>query len=387
MGVGTCGLCCSSQAPPAMPSSISCYPVLSKMRMFCITLAVALPHCLVAAQARQQAALPSFWIKQLELPAMQGLAMERLVGLGSKAVESLAGCLVDPRPEIRLGAIRALGLLGKAGQPALARILALEPGKDRNMALAVESAADAIRGGRGFLLVAEFAEGKLVEIDGRGKERLVLDGLPGLRSGRLLASGNYLVATTDGVREVTALGATVWSVADVAPHDASRLAGGHTLIASGDSHRVFEVDTAGKAVWSYTDESREFRPVSCQRLPNGHTLIADYSLNDVKAGRVIEIDKDKQILWELTWKQPAMAQRLAGGRTLIVSHKPGRVQIVDKEGKTLQVFTDVDIPTFAEYLSNGHLLVGGEGFLRELDVNGARLWNKPMRWVSGIQRY
>ena len=370
-----------------MPSRIGCYAVRSAMRMFCTPVAIALLHSLVAAQERQQAALPSYWIKQLELPAMQELAMERLVGSGSKAVESLAGCLADPRPEIRLRAIRALGLLGKAGEPALSRILALESGKGRNMALAVESAVDAIRGGRGFILVADFADGKLVEIDGRGKERLILGGLTELRSGRLLASGNYLISTKDGVREVTLSGATVWAVADVVPHDAVRLTGGLTLIASGDSHRVFEVDAAGKVVWSYTDESREFRPVSCQRLLNGNTLIADYTLNDVKAGRVIEVAKDKRTVWELAWKQPAMAQRLADGRTLIVSHKPGRVQIVDKKGKTLQVFTDVDIPTFAQYLPNGHLLVGGEGFLRELDAKGARLWNKPMRWVGGIQRH
>ena len=59
---------------------------------------------------------------------------------------------------------------------------------------------------RRFLLAAECADGKLVGIDGRGKERLVLDGLPDLRSGRLLASGNYLVVTMDGVREVTSSG-------------------------------------------------------------------------------------------------------------------------------------------------------------------------------------
>jgi hypothetical protein len=166
-----------------------------------------------------------------------------------------------------------------------------------------------------------------------------------------------------------------------------RVSEGHTLIASANDHRVFEVDAAGKVVWSYTDEEREFRPVSCRRLLNGNTLIADYPVKDLEAGRVIEIDKAKHVVWELAWKQPSMAHRLTDGRTLIVSHKPGRVQIVDKLGKTLQVFKDVNIPSFAEYLPNGHLLVGGEGFLRELDAGGARLWNKPIRWVSGIQRH
>jgi hypothetical protein len=31
--------------------------------------------------------------------------------------------------------------------------------------------------------------------------------------------------------------------------------------------------------------------------------------------------------------------------------------------------------------------VGGEGFLRELDANGVRLWNHPSRWISGMQRH
>lgn len=368
-------------------SSIGCYAVDSAMRSFHTTLAIGLLSCLAAGQDRPQPSTPDYWIKQLELPAMRGLAVEQLVALGPKAVESLVRCLADPRPEIRVIAIRALGFLGKDGKPALSRILAVESGKDAKLALAVQSAADAIRGGRGFLLIFDFSDGKLIEMDGRGKERLTLGDLPGLRSGRLLASGNYLVATNIGVRELTTSGATVWSHPDVVASDVERLVGGSTLIASAASHRVFEVDSAGKELWSYKDKGVEFRPASCQRLVNGHTLIADYSLQDVDAGRVFEVDRSKRIVWQLTWKQPSSARRLTGGRTLIVSHKPGRVQIVDRLGKVLQSFTDVDIPSVAEYLPNGHLLVGGEGFLRELDANGVRLWNQPSRWISGLQRH
>ncbi|MFT7534459.1 MAG: hypothetical protein ACI85K_000406 [Hyphomicrobiaceae bacterium] len=357
------------------------------MRSIQITLAIGLLSCLAAGQVRPQPATPDYWIKQLELPARRDLAMERLVALGPKAVESLVRCLADPRPEIRVFAIRTLGFLGEDGKPALSRILAVESGTDAKLALAVQSAADAIRGGRGFLLVFDFADGKLIEMDGRGKERLMLGDLPELRSGRLLASGNYLVATKIGVRELATSGATVWSYPEVVASDVERLVSGNTLIASAATHRVFEVDAAGKELWGYKDKSREFRPVSCQRLVNGHTLIADYSLQDVDDGRVFEVDRNKQIVWKLTWKQPSSARRLTGGRTLIVSHKPGRVQIVDRLGKVLQSFTDVGIPSVAEYLPNGHLLVGGEGYLRELDANGVRLWNHPSRWISGMQRH
>lgn len=343
--------------------------------------------CVAISQNSPQSTSPEYWVKQLELPESCDLAMERLIGLRANAVDSLVACLADPRPEIRLHAVRTLGFLGKAGQPALPSITAMATGKDRNLALAVASAVDAIRGGRGFMLVGDFVDGKLREFDGRGKGRLVLGDLPDLRSGCRLASGNYLISTAEDVREVTSAGVAVWSAEGVEPHDAARLATGHTLIASGERHRVIEVDKKGKVVWSYTDDRREFRPVSCQRLRSGHTLIADYPETDLDAGRVFEVDQDKQTVWELTWQQPAIARRLAGDRTLIVSHKPGRVQVVDKAGKVLQVFKDVDIPTFAEYLPNGHLLVGGEGFLRELDAKGVRLWNQPMLWVSSIQRH
>jgi len=357
------------------------------MRRISITLAIGLMTSGVVSQTRPQSETPVYWVKHFELPAKCDLAMERLVALRAEAVDCLVGCLTDPRPEIRLRAVRTLGFLGKVAQPALPSIMAMKPGKDSSLALAVASAADAIRGGRGFVLVGDFVTGELVELDGRGKERQVVMDLTDLWSGRRLASGNYLILTADDVREVSSAGKTVWSVDGVEPLDAVRLADGRTLIASAERHRVIEVDKRGKVVWSYTDESREFRPVSCQRLRNGNTLIADYTLTDLAAGRVIEVDKDKRIVWELTWRQPAMVQRLAGDRTLIVSHKPDRVQIVDKAGKVLQQFKDVDIPSVAEYLPNGHLLVGGEGFLRELDAKGVRLWNQRMSWVTCIQRH
>ncbi|MFK7740621.1 MAG: PQQ-binding-like beta-propeller repeat protein [Planctomycetota bacterium] len=351
------------------------------------TAAIAFLAGLGPAQKPQQASTPSYWIKQLELPGRHEVAAERLVGFGTKAAAGLAGCLADPRPQIRLRAVRALGFLGEAGEPALAALLALDSGKDANESLAIASAVDAIRGGRGLLLVADFQGGKLLKLDGLGNERLICDGLPQLRSARRLASGNYLVAMKEGVREITPAGATVWSVSHAIPSDAVRIDNNRTLIAAADSHRVFEVDSTGKVTWSYTDEDREFRPVSCQRLRNGNTLIVNYPVEDLLAGSVIEIDRDKNVIWELPWKQPAMAQRLSGERTLLVSHVPGRVQIVNKKGKTLKLFQDVGIPSFAEYLPNGHLLVGGEGFVRELDGNGKRLWNKSVPWVVHIQRH
>jgi len=81
---------------------------------------------------------------------------------------------------------------------------------------------------------------------------------------------------------------------------ASRLPQGHTLITDSNHARIVEIDRDKNVVWEYftnTDPNSNQRggtgplPTRAVRLSNGHTLISDQYNH-----RVIEVNHDKQIV-------------------------------------------------------------------------------------------
>jgi hypothetical protein len=104
------------------------------------------------------------------------------------------------------------------------------------------------------------------------------------------------------------------------PHDASVLENGHILVFdNGVEHepqysRVLEMDPlSGEIVWEYkASEPTLFFTLtrgSCQRLPNGNTLIADS-----EGGRAFEVTPDGRTVWEYV----APETNEEGKRTTIV---------------------------------------------------------------------
>lgn len=99
------------------------------------------------------------------------------------------------------------------------------------------------------------------------------------------------------------------------PHDATMLDNGNVLIFDNGSHRkrnleagfftgvmnfsrVLEIDpNTNKIVWEYRDEFpfnfHSSIASGCQRLPNGNTLICEAT-----AGRIFEVTKEKEVVWE-----------------------------------------------------------------------------------------
>ena len=71
---------------------------------------------------------------------------------------------------------------------------------------------------------------------------------------QLLENGNVLVNCPPTVREYTPEGKVVWEAGkDIAaePNRAQRLPSGHTLIADNAKHRVVEIDADKKIVWTF----------------------------------------------------------------------------------------------------------------------------------------
>jgi hypothetical protein len=88
-------------------------------------------------------------------------------------------------------------------------------------------------------------------------------------------------------------------------HETVLLPNGHLLIACGEGHKVIELDTDRKVVWSLDENElpgHTLRLVSgLQRLLNGDTVICNY-LGHGHLGEqahVFEVTPDKKVVWEV----------------------------------------------------------------------------------------
>jgi hypothetical protein len=176
----------------------------------------------------------------------------------------------------------------------------------------------------GLTMIAESGNQRLIEVDKDGK---IVHEIPltvdkpsagsDTRMVRSVPGGGYLVAhEADGkVREYDRNGKVVWEYAldmnglpaspgltghGVNVFGVKRMPNGNTLIAGGNNNRVFEVDKAGKIVWSV--ESKDLPGIklawvtSLDVLPNGD-LIFGNSHAGPDNPQLIEVTRDKKVVW------------------------------------------------------------------------------------------
>lgn len=138
---------------------------------------------------------------------------------------------------------------------------------------------------------------------------------------RPTGQGTFLVChEQDGrVREYATDGSIVWQYdvpleQDAAPGHgpeaygnqcfaAIRLESGHTLVSTGNGHRVIEVTADGKVVWAFGPEDvPQFKLAwltTIQPLADGHLMITNCHAGEGQP-QLIEIDRDKQVVWTFT---------------------------------------------------------------------------------------
>jgi hypothetical protein len=89
-----------------------------------------------------------------------------------------------------------------------------------------------------------------------------------------------------------------------------RQGGPALLVADSENNRVVEyqrVDGAWQQSWLWRDPTLQW-PRDADRLPNGHTLVTDTA-----GGRVVEVDRDGEVVWTLDVPRPYEAERLSTG--------------------------------------------------------------------------
>ncbi|MFN8670634.1 MAG: hypothetical protein U0457_00935 [Candidatus Sericytochromatia bacterium] len=146
-----------------------------------------------------------------------------------------------------------------------------------------------------------------------------------------------------------------------------------------DVDKVEEIRMKTREVlWKYN-----CRPRYAVKLKNGHYLICDE-----KNSRVIEVDKNKEIVWEHKEERPPVhALRLSNGNTLITIAMAHIVKEITPNGETVWQFGQnkkvgsdskhLSYPEHASRLSNGNTLITDTKNARILEVShdGEIVWN------------
>lgn len=164
----------------------------------------------------------------------------------------------------------------------------------------------------GNILVSLSGLSKLVELDRTGKvvKEIKIESVPGdahmqLRDSEFTIDSTYLVALAieQMVHEYDVNGKLIRTIDSTVgehlgtPSDVQRLENGNTLIATGYSKLILEIDKDDKIVWSLRNgdiEGLEIDyPAAAVRLENGNTLISLYHGSYL----YVEVTPDKKIVW------------------------------------------------------------------------------------------
>lgn len=224
---------------------------------------------------------------------------------------------------------------------------------------------------------------------------------------------NYRVLGADNkhVAIVNAKGEVEWEVPNEAReiHDIQMLPNGNVLFQTSYT-TVVEMSPAKKIVWQYdakpkTGYDGQIQIHSYQRLKNGLTMIAESG-----NGRVIEVNKDGKIVFELPLKlekpnfhrDTRMVRSLDNGNYLVCQEGEGKVIEYDRKGKIVWSFApDLNgrprspghgveghgTEVFgAIRLPNGNTMIAGGNNNRVMEVSpaGKIVWSIDQKELPGI---
>jgi hypothetical protein len=149
---------------------------------------------------------------------------------------------------------------------------------------------------------------------------------------------------------------------------------GFTLIACPDSGLVMEVDKGGKTRWQVRGLQS---PFDAQVLPGDRILVAEYG------GRVSERNLKGEILWQHEIQSAMQCQRLANGKTFVVTIK--KLLEVDPKGTETVLYTHTRPGSLvaAKKLRSGQTVaIDSDGTCMKLDAAGKVLSSFPVGKIS-----
>lgn len=180
------------------------------------------------------------------------------------------------------------------------------------------------------------------------------------------------------------------------PSSAVYTSTGNVLICDQGSEAIIEVDAlSGESVWRFDDPQLVLSPIYAEHTHQDTILYVDDSLH-----QVVEITRDHQPVWvygELMvagsdpgqLQAPTFATRLSNGHTLIADTGNHRILEVNSRLQIVWQFAGtsdqaLNKPTWAQRLSNGNTLIGfdWQTQLIEIDPLGQILWQTQLQQPS-----
>ena len=174
--------------------------------------------------------------------------------------------------------------------------------------------------------------------------------------------GRRFLAGDDSTRRLAIVapdGSYEWEMKIGGIHDAHLLPNGNVLLQLG-FQRVVEVDREKKIVWEYDsgkmngNAGQRVEVHAFQRVENGLTMIAESG-----PGRIIEVDKEGKIHREVKLKRnrpnahsdTRLARKIANGNYLVAQESDGFVREYSPDGKVVWEF---EVPLFDKPKKGGH---------------------------------
>ncbi|MHC1624222.1 MAG: NHL repeat-containing protein [Candidatus Methanospirareceae archaeon] len=222
-----------------------------------------------------------------------------------------------------------------------------------------------------------------------------------------LANGNTLIneAFADQVIEVSPAGEIVWEYTEVVyPTDSERLENGNTLIADKGNKRIIEVTPDKEIIWEYLGDGQELTALyGVRALNNGNVLIADQgNMQDPNSrARIIEVNPDKEIVWEYSGPAmeficPSLGGRLENGNTLIADNtgmmegKDVYVREITPDKEIAWEYSEGLTCVYVVHrLANGNTLINAQcdGRIIEVTPDGEIVWMyRATNLPAGMQR-
>ncbi|MEZ3115636.1 arylsulfotransferase family protein [Halobaculum sp. MBLA0147] len=149
------------------------------------------------------------------------------------------------------------------------------------------------------------------------------------------------------------------------------------VVADSENNRVVEYerrDDGWVRTWSWSD-ARMSWPRDADRLPNGHTLVTDSN-----GGRILELNRDGEIVWSVPVDTPYEAERLGTGDESSGGMAASRAGLAGTNSRVVDESSDADSSS-APLASR--VVIAIKSFLPSLVVNGL-LFVLP-GWMGSIE--
>jgi outer membrane protein assembly factor BamB len=246
------------------------------------------------------------------------------------------------------------------------------------LALALLDVSPPLAGFRGEIWIADQA-GKVVVLNGAGREIFVKEGLGAIRDVDVRPNGAFVVGGLDRkVREFSRDGKLLWEHTARAPvYSVRYLPNGELLV--GEHRALVHLRRDGTIAWEHAGGSC---PEDTQVLPGGSYLVAWYG-----SSKIEEVHPKRGVLWTRSEPQPMGLHQLRDGTLLVACVSAQCPKIIRRDGEVLwEHKVGKDTPG-ASVTRNGSVLIATWDSVLRVDRAGRTLWTCAARRAIKAREY